>query len=204
MFQEDSKRKVLALLGDGDPNNTKLPLPAWQMRELLRYNATTGELFWLDRGPELFDHPDADALARRWNAQFSGKLALNHLGAEGYRSGTVLRTKVKAHRAAWALYYGLWPSGVIDHINGDRSDNRIINLRDTTHVGNGRNAARSIANSSGYTGVSWCAQQGRWKVQLREDGKKKTVGRFKVLADAVAARDAEYQRLGFHPNHGRR
>lgn len=173
------------------------------LRQLLRYDPETGDIFWMPRDAGFYSHPNRDSLAKRWNAQFAGRAALIHVGEHGYRYGAVLGRKVKAHRAAWALHFGAWPRGVIDHINGDRIDNRIANLRDTDHVGNGRNAKRSTANTSGHTGVSWCAIQAKWKVQIRDRGRKVTVGRYSSLAEAVSARDRANREFGYHENHGR-
>lgn len=173
------------------------------LRQLLRYEPETGLLLWRQRDACFYAHADKASLAKRWNAQFAGRAALIHIGEHGYRYGAVLGRKVKAHRVAWALHFGVWPCGVIDHINGDRLDNRIANLRDTDHAGNGRNAKRSTANRSGHTGVSWCATQAKWKVQIRDRGRKVTVGRYASLAEAVSARDRANLEFGYHENHGR-
>lgn len=59
-----------------------------------------------------------------------------------------------AHRLAWLYEYGVWPENEIDHINGEKSDNRLINLREASRSGNNHN--KNIKNSaSGVKGVSW-------------------------------------------------
>lgn len=181
-----------------------LPTPH-ELRQLLRYEPTTGMLFWRVRGPEWFDHEWPESFAEGWNARFAGEEAVACVdSSSGYKTGSILRVRVKAHRVVWAMCRGDWPHGVIDHINGDKTDNRIENLRDTNHIINGRNAKKSKANTSGHTGISWCSQQSKWKVQLRDSGAKVTIGRFQELAEAVAARDEAYRRIGFHENHGKR
>ncbi len=95
------------------------------------------------------------------------------------------------------------PSGEIDHINGDRTDNRICNLRDVTSAGNSCNRRRQDRNTSGVTGVAWDKRASRWQARIGLNGKQKYLGYFDSLDEAVAARKAAELELGFHPNHGR-
>ena len=81
----------------------------------------------------------------------SGRIAWRTGHRAGLEAGTAksgyIRINFKgnivcAHRLAWVLHYGAWPVGVIDHINRDRADNRIVNLRDVTPTENARNKVR--------------------------------------------------------------
>ena len=108
-----------------------------------------------------------------------------------------------AHRIAWLFHYGAWPAGEIDHINGIRDDNRIINLRDVTHMENRRNSKRSVNNTSGVTGVSWYKKTGMWSSRIRVDGKWKFLGYFDDFNEAVKTRRSAEREHGFHLNHGR-
>jgi HNH endonuclease len=95
-----------------------------------------------------------------------------------------------------------WPDGEIDHINGDRSDNRWENLRDATHAENHRNMRISKRNTSGRVGVSWGKAQQQWQAYISMDGKLLHLGFFGSWDDASSAREAAERHLGFHANHG--
>ena len=97
------------------------------------------------------------------------------------------------------LLTGAQPKGEIDHINGQRADNRAANLRDVDKAENQKNAARRSDNTSGVTGVYWDKTSKRWRATLRST----TVGGFERKEDAVAARLAAQRAHGFHENHGR-
>ena len=85
----------------------------------------------------------------------------------------------RAHHIAWFLTYGVWPDGDIDHINGNRSDNRIANLRDVSHSVNLQNQRKPQSkNSSGFLGVSRNKAEGKWKATIQTNGKQKHLGYF--------------------------
>ena len=88
-----------------------------------------------------------------------------------------------AHRLAFLLMTGAWPSGVVDHINGDRSDNRWGNLRDVPHFVNMQNLKKSPNSSSiGLLGVTrW---RGKFKAQIRVGGKNYNLGTFNIAEEA--------------------
>lgn len=173
-------------------------------RELLRYDPETGKLFWRERGPEWFKTPGrAEQDARTWNRTFSGREAFTAGNGNGYRRGSLLDVKLYAHRVVWLMATGAWPAAQLDHINGDRSDNRLENLREATDAMNAVNKARADTNTSGVTGVSLCKRSGKWAAYIKRHRKKHHLGRYADLEDAVAARKAAERRFGFHPNHGR-
>jgi len=177
------------------------------LRQLLDYDPETGLLTWKRRGPEWFSdgYRTAQGRANNWNRKWAGKSALNHLyAASGYRSGAVLEVPIQAHRAAYMVYHGVRISGSIDHINGRKEDNRICNLRDVTSQENCRNAALYSSNKSGCPGVMWDQSRRRWDAKINFDGKQRRLGRFKLKADAVAARKAAELEHGYHANHGRK
>jgi hypothetical protein len=104
------------------------------------------------------------------------------LTGEGYRAIRVLGTLYKAHRLAWLYVNGIWPEQVIDHINGDRQDNRIANLRSVTQQHNLHNqrAAHKL-NSSGVLGVSKVGDC-QYTARIRVSGKLRYLGTFKTAA----------------------
>lgn len=168
--------------------------------KLLKFDSATGELFWLPREASMFSH---EGFASSWNTKHAGKLALNYQHPSGYRYGGALGKMLKAHRVAWLLHYGDWPSGHIDHINGVRSDNRLINLRDVTRSENQRNIRRSRANKSGVVGVCWEGRKSKWLSRISVSGKTLHLGLFDDFQAAVDARKAAELKYEYHPNHGR-
>lgn len=107
--------------------------------------------------------------------------------SDGYRIGACCKKPMKAHRVIWALHYGEWPAGEIDHINRDRADNRIANLRITTRSENVCNTGLRSTNTSGYPGVSWHRGKGRWRAAIRLNGRKIHLGYFDQAEAAGAA-----------------
>jgi len=163
-----------------------------RLRELLDYDPETGILTWLERaeGPAW------------WNTRFAGKPA-GCVGGDGYLNVQVDGRCYRAHRVAWAIHNGRWPDGEIDHVSGEKLDNRAANLRDVPHRVNARNQKMRVTNRSGYTGVSWHKATGRWQALIRINGKKLHLGLFDNIADAVAARRAADRQHGYTDRHGK-
>ncbi|WPZ30721.1 HNH endonuclease signature motif containing protein [Sulfitobacter sp. OXR-159] len=173
------------------------------LRVLLRYEAETGKLYWRERKADLFSGKNPERAKNVWNAHHAGQEAFLIRHKHGYLCGTVFKKRLLAHRVIWALVNGEWPADQIDHINGVRSDNRIVNLRSVSRSENMKNQKRPSDNSSGHTGVYWFAQTSRWTAQITKNRKTICLGYFKDLDQAVAARKKAEQELGFHVNHGR-
>ena len=112
------------------------------------------------------------------------------LSSHGYISIWVLKRHYSAHRLAWLYTYGTWPKDQIDHINRNRSDNRICNLRDVTNQQNLCNAGNFSTNTSGRKGVYWDKRDRRWRAGIGNKGKYLSLGCFKTFDEAVAARVA--------------
>ena len=160
------------------------------LKELLDYDPESGVLRWRARtGP--------DAL-RCWNSRWTGKVAFTTL-SNGYHQGCILGQRVFAHRVAWKWWSGE-DAGEIDHINGEKTDNRIANLRSVTRIENSRNQRLRASNKTGVSGVFWVEEKGFYQVTCAG----RNFGRFTRKSDAIAARRAAERELGFHPNHGRR
>lgn len=177
-----------------------------QLRALLRYEPVTGKLFWRERGPEWFDENgkrSAQWRAKRWNSRHAGEEAGSDNGS-GYIVVSVLGIRIKAHQAIWAICFGVWPDGEVDHLNGDTSGNWLLNLRDATHAENGKNQALHSNNSSGVSGVCWRKSSRRWVAYITSSGKQIHLGTFPSKGEAIAARHAAEIEHNFHPNHGQR
>jgi len=109
----------------------------------------------------------------------------------------------RVHRLAWLYVYGKFPTNEIDHINHDRSDNRIANLREATSHENSLNKELQARNTSGVNGVTWRKMEKKWCAQIGVNGETLHLGRFINFDDAVVARKAADKKYGYHENHGK-
>lgn len=105
----------------------------------------------------------------------------------GYTSIWINANTYFAHRLAWAVCNGSWPSADIDHINENKSDNRICNLRQANRSQNMFNRGRNKNNTSGFKGVYFCKGTGKWRSQISIYGKSIKIGRFDTKEDASNA-----------------
>lgn len=171
----------------------------------LSYDPKTGILIWKDAGPEFFETKNAWAI---WNRRFAGTRAGSYHHRSGYRRiclavGGKKKRIIAEHRIAWLLAYGEWPRGEVDHINGDRSDNRLCNLREVDPASNMKNKATYSNNTTGACGIGWHKKNRKWTAYITADGKRKHLGCYGSIEEAVAARKAAEEKYGFHKNHGR-
>jgi len=88
------------------------------------------------------------------------------------------------HRVAWAYVHRKWPDDQIDHINGNKSDNRLCNLREANTAENMRNVGRQSHNTSGLKGVSWHKLRNKWRADIKVNQKQKFLGLFECPAAA--------------------
>ena len=91
----------------------------------------------------------------------------------------------------------------LDHINHQRDDNRLENLRVVTRKQNCRNLSLPKKNTSGVVGVTFDNSLKKWKSQINIDGKNMNLGSFSTFEKAVTARKSAENFYGFHENHGR-
>ena len=137
-----------------------------------------------------------------WNTKYAGREALTTIGKSGYMHGTMLGKSYSAHRVIWVMVNGGNPK-YIDHINGDKLDNRLSNLRAVTPKDSAKNMPMCKTNNSGVTGVRWYKRTSRWRSEIFVNGKYIHLGYFKNKFDAILARLTAEKEHDFHPNHGR-
>lgn len=166
---------------------TRILVSIDDLRKLVRYDAKTGKLFWLPRPASMFFR---EWHARVWNTKWAGKETFLTPHRSGATKGLLLSGGYFAHEIAWALYTGDWPKGRVHHVNGDKSDNRISNLRDVPKELRRDTTLRYNGSRSGHVGVQWLADKMKWAAFIYQDGKPKRLGYFKYLGDAVDARTA--------------
>ena len=158
-----------------------------ELRELLKYDPETGRLFWKARQTGWSG----------FNTRFAGKEAFTAIDSGGYRIGSLLQVRHRAHRVIWKLVYGTDPEQ-IDHENGDRQDNRLTNLRAVTDQENKKNSKRRSDNRSGVVGVG-THSDGKFRARIGTEH----LGLFETLEEATVARRAAELNHNYHQNHGR-
>jgi hypothetical protein len=174
------------------------------LKSVLDYDPNTGEFRWKIRKPDTFKSGkySADRVANAWNVKYAGKPAFTSQDSVGYLQTNICSKVCRAHRVAFAMHYGVWPKRYIDHINGDKTDNRISNLREVSNQENSKNSRISSSNKSGCAGVRWIEDKKKWRSEICVDGRSKHLGIFADFDDAVMCRKQAEDKYGFHPNHG--
>ena len=177
-------------------------IPINSIHDALRYDPNSGLFFWKPRDESRFASKRAFAI---FNSRFLGKRAGSVNPSLGYVTIHLDGAIYYAHRVAWALYHGEQPERFIDHVNGDRADNRIANLRITDRRGNATNRGLSTLNTSGHIGVHWAKNRLKWQATIRDiSGTNKHIGYYDAKEDAVDARREAERSMGYHQNHGMR
>jgi hypothetical protein len=127
---------------------------------------------------DYFDYKDGKIY--RKNGNLAGNMLKN-----GYGLVSVKGKRIGIHRVIYAMHHGFMPE-IVDHIDGNPSNNNIQNLRPATKSQNGMNQKLSAKNTSGYKGVSWNGHS--WRVCVYKGGKKITVGTYKdkEVANVIA------------------
>jgi hypothetical protein len=141
-----------------------------ELRNLLVYDPATGYFTWKQRVAKCIQ---------------IGSVAGN-TNKTGYVTIGLCKKVYKAHRLAWLYTYGSWPDGLIDHINGVKSDNRLSNLRVVNETGNSENVRKpNKRNKSGFMGVIW--YQNKWRANITVNKKTKWLGDYATPEEAHAA-----------------
>jgi len=157
-------------------------LTAERLRELLHYDPETGVFTRrVDRRPGVK----------------AGDIAGHIKPNKGYRL-IWIGCNWMAHRLAWLYVHGSWPDGQLDHINQDKLDNRIANLRLVNHAQNMQNRPHQRNNVSGFKGVAPCRKTGRWQALICSNNKQIHLGLFDSPELAHAAYCEAAARLHTH------
>jgi hypothetical protein len=150
----------------------------------------------------LFEYRDGKLYWRELAPGRRRSLLAGSVGTNRYVNVFVERKQIYAHRIIYMMFTGDSPE-TIDHINGDRSDNRIENLRACSQSDNNKNMSKSSRNKSGVKNVSWYMPYKKWRVALRVDGKQRCIGYYEdIEAASLAAKEARDRYRGEFANHG--
>lgn len=139
-----------------------------------------------------------------WVAQPNNRVlagsAAGHLRPDGYIQIGFEGQPFLAHQLAWLHTHGVLPTAEIDHVDGNRGNNRLRNLREATHTENMQNKAMYKNNKSGHPGVYWNARTCKWYASIRTRGQMIHLGHFQDLSYAISARtDAKLKHHTFQP-----
>jgi hypothetical protein len=146
------------------------------VKELFLYK--DGNLFWrVRRGPVRFG---SMAGTRR---------------SDGYLNVMVDGKFYRAHRLIFLYHFGYLPENEVDHIDRDRLNNKIENLREASKSCNARNSTQRSQTASGVKGVSWNKSAQKWQAQIMVNGTAKHLGYYSDFTEAVAHRLAAEQCL---------
>jgi len=151
-------------------------------------------------------NPDTGIFTYRYSPQYSIKAGdvAGCLQENGYVGVFIRGRAYRLHRLAFLYMTGEFPPKSVDHINGNRSDNRWSNLRLADNKLNGRNLSMQARNKSGCLGVWWRKDRKCWAAEIRVNGEKIHLGHYKDRNKAIEVRKAANVEYGFHPNHGTR
>lgn len=131
------------------------------VKELFDYDPETGDLIW-----------KVDLYSNKVKGKVAGSMHVS-----GYMDVQINGKKFKTHRMVWLWHQGVFPANGLDHINGDKSDNRIENLREATTAQNAQNLRKAQSNNkSGYLGVR--PFRNRWQAKITVNNKRHHIGTY--------------------------
>ena len=145
-----------------------------ELKRVLNYEPDTGLWCWRVQTSKRVDVGDSAGYRR----------------SDGYLCIRIHGKLYLGHRLAWLYVYGVWPPSGIDHIDVDKSNCRISNLRLATQSENGRNHHKRNTNTSGYRGVHFDKRRKKWMAFISTEKKRKHVGYFETAESANEARIA--------------
>lgn len=156
------------------------PLPPCSLvRELFDYEPATGILRWKVKRAQMEIGSAAGALR----------------GPNGYLQVSINRKLYRVHLIIWLWMTGREPNAFLDHIDMAKSNNRWANLREATKSQNQANTGLSAKNTTGFKGVYWYKERGKFSAQIWKDKKAYSLGYFDRAEDASAARNQKAKEL---------
>jgi HNH endonuclease len=164
-------------------------LTADYLRSQLSYNPDTGEFWW--KAPKQRRRMDRPAGSMQSGGYRHIRITIDGKSLDFF-----------SHRLAWLYVYGVWPKSHLDHIDRNRSNNRLSNLREVNASENNYNVSKQKDCSSQFIGVSWNNRDRLWISTIRRDGIRNGLGYFKCEKEAAMAynraaleRDPKYHTL---------
>jgi len=133
---------------------------------------------------QLFEYQDGVLIRKITTCPTAKKgMKINSIEPRGYVVVNIQEKSYKVHRLIYMMFYGFMPK-MIDHIDGNKQNNKIENLREATHTQNLQNRPKYKSNTSGYKGVSFHKKTKKWQASIRINNKQNYLGLFKTPLDA--------------------
>ncbi len=167
----------------------RINISVHELHQRLIYDAENGVFAWQKKQGN-------DRITLGWNAKFLKREAGTIDPTNGYKKVSLSGVYYYCHRIAMAMFHGRWPEHEVDHINGVRSDNRIVNLRFATRRENAKNTRTPITNTSGHAGVT-LSKSGTWCARIYHENKAITLGTFADKDQAISARKMAEVKYGY-------
>lgn len=139
-------------------------------------------------------------ITRRGSTRKPGDI-IGSVTRDGYLEAHIAGKNILLHRLAWAFIHDRWPTKEIDHIDGNKANNCITNLRDIPPAQQQRNMKKDKRNTSGFAGVSWHKQGKQWRAYIAG----RHLGLFASKEEAAAVRALFIKNnptLGYTEQHG--
>lgn len=154
------------------------------LKKFFTYDPDTGNLKW--------------RLPQR-QSEVGDILGYAHSG--GYKSASIAGKAYLLHRLVWMFVYGYFPEQ-IDHINHDRQDNRLCNLREVNNTTNSKNTSLSVNSVTKVNGVSFMKSKNKFRAYIMVNRKQIHLGLYDSIEEARESRLLADIQYGFHSNHG--
>jgi hypothetical protein len=140
------------------------------LKEVLEYNAGQGQFYWIKKTSS--------------KSRIKVGVIAGNLNIDGYRRIKICGKKYQEHLLVWFYNYGYFPIKVLDHIDGNPSNNRLENLRECSQSENNRNKGIAVNNTTGFRGVTYCKKTKKFKSTACLNGKKIHLGYFSTGEEA--------------------
>jgi hypothetical protein len=138
-----------------------------------------------------------------FTSNLSGR-KIGYIDSDGYEIINIYKTEYRSHRLALIVNDINIDNMEVDHIDGNRSNNKLSNLRAVTKKENAKNKRLRKNNKTGVHGVGWAKELGKWRARISTaTNRHKSLGCFSSLFDAICARKSAEIKYGYHINHGR-
>lgn len=172
--------------------------PVHEILAVVSADLENGVLYWKERSPETANsHPGH---IKWWNENMAGKPVATKSAAHGGKTVCLFGKDYYLHRIIFKIAHGIEPP-VIDHFDGDRSNNGIGNLRAASDAVNMMNKSLYKNNQCGHANIR--IHKGKYSVAFTVNNRRRKFGSYHTLDEAITVREKVKMELGFNPNHGR-